>query len=124
MSRFRRILPLAPQRFAGAILRGLYLFIQTPKNGVLNADNGGGKNMRPYRRTVNKPRRVITSIDELPVICDCAEAGLLFKMTPERINKMARDGILPAVKIGNAWKFRRDDLVAYLDKLFAGEATL
>ena len=35
---------------------------------------------RPMRP--NKPRRVIHSIDELPVICDCAEAGLLLRQNP------------------------------------------
>jgi len=57
-------------------------------------------------------------MDELPIVCDAAEAGLLLRVNPETINRMARDGILPGVKIGNAWKFRRDDLVSYLDKLF------
>lgn len=75
--------------------------------------------MRPRR--INKPMRVITSIDQLPVICDCAEAGLLLRVYPERVAQMARDGVLPGVKVGQAWRFRRSDLVAYLDKLFAGK---
>ena len=75
--------------------------------------------MRPRRP--NKPLRQIHSIDELPVICDCAEAGLLLRVYPETVSKMARDGILPGVKIGQSWRFRRDDLEAYLDKLFQGE---
>ena len=75
--------------------------------------------MRPQRR-INKPLRQIHSIDELPVLCDCAEAGLLLRVYPETVSKMARDGILPGVKIGQSWRFRRDDLVAYLDRLFQG----
>lgn len=75
--------------------------------------------MKPQHRTVNKPRREIYSIDELPVICDCAEAGLLLRRTPEAIAKMARDGIIPGAKQGQSWYFRRDDLVAYMDKLFS-----
>lgn len=74
--------------------------------------------MRPRR--INKPLRVIHSIEELPVICNCSEAGLLLRVYPETISKMARDGVLPGVKVGQAWRFRRDDLVAYLDKLFQG----
>lgn len=74
--------------------------------------------MRPRRP--NKPMRVIRSIEELPVLCDCAEAGLLLRVYPETVAKMAKDGILPGVKIGQSWRFRRDDLVAYLDKLFSG----
>ena len=75
--------------------------------------------MRPRR--INKPMRVIHSIEELPVICDCAEAGLLLRVYPETVSKMARDGVLPGVKIGQSWRFRRDDLVAYLDKLFQND---
>ena len=74
------------------------------------------------QRRPNKPRRVIHSVDELPVLCDCAEAGLLLRRNPEVIAKMAKDGILKGAKQGQAWFFRRDDLVLYLDTLFGGEA--
>ena len=78
--------------------------------------------MRPRRP--NKPLRVIHSNEELPVICDCAEAGLLLRVYPETVAKMARDGVLPGVKVGQSWRFRRDDLATYLDKLFgSGETT-
>lgn len=74
--------------------------------------------MRPNRQ--NKPRRVIHSVEELPVICDCADAGLLLRRNPEVIAKMARDGVLRGAKQGQAWYFRRDDLVDYMNKLFVG----
>ncbi len=74
--------------------------------------------MRPTRRTINKPRRVLHSIEELPVLCDCAEAGLLLRRNPEVVAKMARDGVLKGRKQGQSWYFRRDDLVEYLNKLF------
>lgn len=74
---------------------------------------------RPQR--VNKPRRVIHSIDELPVLCDCAEAGLLLRRNPEVIAKMAKEGVLKGAKQGQSWYFRRDDLVEYMNKLFEGE---
>lgn len=75
-----------------------------------------------YRATrPNKPRRVIHDITELPVLCDCAEAGLLLRRNPEVIAKMAKDGILPGAKQGQSWFFRRDDLLAYLDKLFCSD---
>lgn len=77
--------------------------------------------MRPKR--INKPRRVIHSIEELPVLCDCAEAGLLLRRNPEVVAKMARDGVIPAAKQGQSWFFRRDDLVKYMNKLFEGEVT-
>lgn len=74
--------------------------------------------MRPRRP--NKPRRVIHSVEELPVICDCAEAGLLLRRNPETVAQMARAGVIPAAKQGQAWYFKRDDLVAYIDRLFGG----
>lgn len=74
---------------------------------------------RPAR--TNKPRRVIHSVDELPVICNCAEAGLLLRRNPEVIAKMAKEGILKGAKQGQSWFFRRDDLVAYMDTLFGLE---
>lgn len=69
-------------------------------------------------RRPNKIRRAIHSVDELPVICDCAEAGLLLRRNPEVIARMAKEGVLRGAKQGQAWFFRREDLVAYMDKLF------
>lgn len=71
-------------------------------------------------RRVNKPLKVIHFPDELPFLCNCAEAGLLLRLYPEVIARMAREGVLPGVKIGQSWMFRRDDLVAYLNGLFEG----
>lgn len=71
---------------------------------------------RPMRP--NKPRRVIHSIDELPVLCDVCDAGLLLRRNPKTIAKMAKDGILKGAKQGQSWYFRWDDLVEYMNKLF------
>lgn len=71
-------------------------------------------------RRPTKPRRVIHSVDELPVLCDCAEAGLLLRRNPEEIARMARNGVLKGAKQGQSWFFRRDDLVKYMDDLFSG----
>ena len=48
--------------------------------------------MRTTLRRPNKPLRVIHSIEELPVVCDCAEAGLLLRIYPETVARMARGG--------------------------------
>lgn len=73
--------------------------------------------MRP-----NKPRRVIHDpATELPFLCDCAEAGLLLRRNPEVVAKMAKDGVLRGAKQGQAWYFRRDDLLDYMDRLFGLE---
>lgn len=71
---------------------------------------------RPARQ--NKARRVIHDISELPVLCDCAEAGLLLRRNPEVVARMAKDGIIKGAKQGQSWFFRRDDLVSYMNKLF------
>ena len=71
-------------------------------------------------RRPNKQRRVIVAVEELPYICNAAEAGLLIRQNPETVQRMARDGILPGRKQGQAWYFRRDDLVRYIDDLFKG----
>lgn len=76
---------------------------------------------RPIRPS--RPLRVIHSVDELPVICDAAEAGLLLRRTPEKICEMARLGILKGAKQGQAWYFRRDDLEDYMDRIFGGGDT-
>lgn len=77
--------------------------------------------MTPPRRTAPMPdRRVVTRVEDLPVLCTCVEAGLLLRRNPEAIARMAKNGELPGVKQGQSWVFRRDDLVAYLDDLFAG----
>lgn len=70
-------------------------------------------------RRVNKPRRVIHDVAELPVLCDAAEAGLLLRLTPEAVCRLAKSGVLPGAKQGQRWVFRRDDLVSYLERLFA-----
>ena len=74
--------------------------------------------MRTTPLRPNKPRRVIHSIEELPVICDVCDAGLLLRQNPETVARMAKNGVLNGQKIGQKWFFRRDDLVAFLDRLF------
>ena len=73
-----------------------------------------------YQRRPNKPLRVIHSIDELPVLCNCAEAGLLLRVHPEVVARMAKSGVLPGAKQGQAWFFRRDGLEKYTNSLFEG----
>lgn len=69
-------------------------------------------------KRINKPLRIIHDVTELPLICDAAEAGLLLRRKPEQICKMAACGILPGVKQGKRWIFRRDDLLRYIDRIF------
>ena len=62
----------------------------------------------------------ITPRSELPVLCNCAEAGLLLRVNPEVVARMAKSGVLPGAKQGQAWFFRRDGLEKYTNSLFEG----
>ena len=73
------------------------------------------------QRTV-RPARIIHSVDELPAICDCVDAGLLLRLYPEKVAAMAAAGVLRGAKQGQKWYFRRSDLENYLNRLFGEEA--
>lgn len=62
----------------------------------------------------------VMAIDELPYICTAAEAGRFLRCTPEQIQRKASSGEIPGYKEGQEWRFRRDDLVAYLERKIAG----
>lgn len=74
-----------------------------------------------HQRRINKPRRVIHSIDELPAICDCAEVGLYLRLNPEVVARMARDGVINGAKQGQSWRFRKVDVADYEQRLFGVE---
>lgn len=75
--------------------------------------------MKPYRP--NPPKSVLRSTADLPVLCTCADAGLLLRCSPEAVARMARDGKLKGIKRGSTWLFRREDLLDYVDDLFSTE---
>lgn len=62
------------------------------------------------------------SVDELPYVCLSDEVGRFLRLTPEKVQKMAAKGELPAYKEGQEWRFRRDDVVAYLERKVTGGA--
>lgn len=69
-------------------------------------------------RRPNKPRRVIYSIYELPAYCDCCDVGLYLRVNPEAVARMAREGVLRGAKIGQSWRFRKEDILDYERRLF------
>lgn len=75
------------------------------------------------QRRPNKPRRIIYSADELPAICNAAEAGLFLRINPENVYKLARDGALKGAKLGQEWRFRKEDLLEFTSRLFEGGVT-
>jgi excisionase family DNA binding protein len=42
------------------------------------------------------------------------EAATLLKVSTKTVLKLARDGDLPAQKVGRAWRFSRSELVAHV----------
>lgn len=76
-------------------------------------------------RTLHIPRPVhpvppIRSWDDLPVICTCANVGQLFHCTPEKVQRMAASKELPAFRLGPEWRFRREDIIAYIENQVRG----
>ena len=47
-------------------------------------------------------------------ILTAEEAATLLKVSSKTVLKLARDGELPAQKVGRAWRFCRTELVAYV----------
>lgn len=58
----------------------------------------------------------VMAVDELPYICVTDEVGRFLRLTPEKVQRKAASGEIPAYKEGQEWRFRRDDVVAYLER--------
>lgn len=69
----------------------------------------------PWRRRA-PPQNQITSVDSLPLVMTPEEAAKLLRCTPEYVSKMAKHGILPGFQLGNRWRFRREDILAFTVK--------
>jgi excisionase family DNA binding protein len=53
---------------------------------------------------------------EMPSFLTTEEVLTYLKVTPRTIYRLIRTGELPAVRIGRQWRFRKDDLDAWLDR--------
>lgn len=78
----------------------------------------------PIRRMPRPKAEVkpVMAVDELPYICLSDEAGRFLRCTPEQVQRKAAAGEIPAYKEGQEWRFRRDDLIAYLEQKIIGKA--
>ncbi len=56
---------------------------------------------------------------EADEVLTCEEASALLKVSDKTLLRLARDGELPAQKVGRAWRFCRSELLAYV----AGRST-
>lgn len=74
---------------------------------------------RILHRPVYEPEPLM-SWEELPVICNCGDLARLFKCTAEKIQRMAKGGELPAFRVGPEWRFRKEDIAAYVTRQVMG----
>lgn len=49
-----------------------------------------------------------------PEVLTAEEVADLLRMTPGNVRRLARDGEIPATRIGGSWRFSRDRIVALL----------
>jgi excisionase family DNA binding protein len=54
---------------------------------------------------------MVTTVEKL---MDVEDAASYFGLTAYTIRKMAREGDIPAAKIGRAYRFRKDDIDAFI----------
>lgn len=52
-------------------------------------------------------------MEEILTLEDVAD---YLKVTPRTIYRLAREGKLPAFKLGGVWRFRRSELQSWIDK--------
>lgn len=60
-----------------------------------------------------KAKKLIYSWDEIPVILDIHYLTILLGCSREKIRMECQSGRLPAFKIGDMWRVRKDELIAY-----------
>jgi excisionase family DNA binding protein len=58
---------------------------------------------------------MVTAVDKL---MDVTDAATYFGLTEFTIRKMARDGDIPAAKIGRAYRFRKEDIDEFIKKKY------
>ena len=56
-----------------------------------------------------------TAVEKL---MDVTDAAAYFGLTEFTIRKMAREGEIPAAKIGRAYRFRKEDIDAFIKKQY------
>jgi excisionase family DNA binding protein len=65
---------------------------------------------------------VVTTISQQ--ILDSREAAALLKIHPKTLQKLARDGDVPAFQIGTLWRFVSSELDEWIDKRISSKSPL
>ncbi len=53
--------------------------------------------------------------DKLPTLLTAKEVAASLKLHEATVVRFARSGVLPAMKVGRAWRFRAEDIQIWLD---------
>lgn len=60
-----------------------------------------------------KAKDLVYNWDDVPVIIDIPYAMMLLGCSRETIRRECQNGGLPAFKVGDMWRIRKEDLIAY-----------
>ena len=50
-------------------------------------------------------------------ILNTNEGARLLRMSPAKLRELATGGVLPAYRVGNRWRFRRADLLEWVERI-------
>lgn len=54
--------------------------------------------------------------ENFPNVFKTRDLAILFDLSPDAVNDMARRGVLKGYKSGNQWRFRRKDVERYIER--------
>ena len=60
-----------------------------------------------------RKNKYVYSWDEVPIVVDIPYVAWVLGVTPETVRKECQRGNLKAFKVGEMWRIRKDDLIAY-----------
>jgi len=58
---------------------------------------------------------MVATVEKLMDVCD---AAAYFGLTEYTVRKMARDGNIPAAKVGRAYRFRKEDIDSFIQQQY------
>lgn len=60
-------------------------------------------------------KKVMRTLPQFEPLLSDAEAGELLGLHPKTVQRMARRGAIPAIRIGRYWRFRASELDSWVD---------
>lgn len=68
--------------------------------------------MSTYQKVV--PATNMSAVRDLPILMTIQQFAPVLNMSPKGVTDLCREGQLPALKIGGAWRIHRDKALAQL----------